>query len=100
MTETAVPTAAALVVIPAAIVVGWLTWNVGVLPGLLVGLGRIAAVLIALVGLLSATEVLDAANAALDKLIPTIPMVRSDTSSSGRLAVAATWSSPSRSAVI
>ncbi len=75
MTETAVPTAAALVVIPAAIVVGWLTWNVGVLPGLFVGLGRIAAALIALVGLLSATEVLDAANAALDKLIPTIPIL-------------------------
>ena len=86
MTETSVPTVASLAVIPVALLAGWLTWTVGPIRGLLVGLGRIAAVLSAGAALLFAGPVVGAADRALDKLLPTIPVLVATSLAGGLLA--------------
>jgi hypothetical protein len=75
MVELELPTVAALVVIPPAILVGWL---LAIAPGPRQAIVVVARVLtgIALVGaLVAAPTVLPAAAAGLDKLIPTIPIL-------------------------
>ncbi len=75
MTEVALPTAVALVVIPAAIVPAWAAARFGVVRGLLFWIGRLAVVLVAVAALVDVADVWVAGWAALEKLLPTIPVL-------------------------
>jgi len=75
MTETALPTIAALIVIPLAVPVVWLTWQLEGVQRALIGLGRLACLPLALLGLLGAGAVLDAAGQGIGRLLPTIPIL-------------------------